>query len=94
LLINTTKSILFNEDEKLFHARNPFAFDGVNDVLVTGSVTVTLGGYLRDIGFKKEGQIEIIQGVDMKIPSKLYLSYKFELGIRIKASGYARLIRE
>ncbi len=89
----TTISILFNEDENLFHARNAFAFGGVYEDPATGAAAVALGGYLRDIGFKKEGQIEIIQGVDMKIPSKLYLSYEAELGSSVKVSGYTRLIK-
>ena len=90
----TTISILYNEDENLFHSRNAFAFGGVYEDPATGAAAVALGGYFRDIGFKKEGKIEIIQGVDMNIPSKLYLSYEAELGSSVKVSGYTRLIKE
>jgi len=89
----TTISILFNEDENLFHSRNAFAFGGVYEDPATGAAAVALGGYLRDIGFKKEGKIEIIQGVDMNVPSKLYLSYEAELGSSVKVSGYTREIK-
>ena len=89
----TTISILFNEDQNLFHARNAFAFGGVYEDPATGAAAVALGGYLRDIGFKKEGKIEIIQGVDMNVPSKLYLSYEAELGSSVKVSGYTRVIK-
>ncbi len=88
----TTISILFNENEMLFHSRNAFAFGGVYEEPASGAAAVALGGYLRDIGFKKEGNIEIIQGVDMKIPSKLFVSYTKEFGSSVKVSGYTRLI--
>ena len=90
----TTISILYNENEILFHSRNAFAFGGVYEDPATGAAAVALGGYLRDIGFKKEGDIEILQGVDMKVPSKLFVSYKSELGSSVKVSGYTREIKE
>lgn len=71
----TTISILYNESETLFHSRNAFAFGGVYEDPATGAAAVALGGYLRDIGFKKEGNIEILQGFDMKVPSKLFVSF-------------------
>ena len=88
----TTISILFNENEMLFHSRNAFAFGGVYEDPATGAAAVALGGYLRDIGFKKEGNIEIIQGVDMKVPSKLFVSYTSEIGRSVNVSGYTRMI--
>ena len=89
----TTISILYNEDESLFHSRNAFAFGGVYEDPATGAAAVALGGYLRDIGFKKEGKIEIIQGVDMNIPSKLFVSYTNKIGSSVKVSGYTRQIK-
>jgi len=90
----TTISILFNESENLFHSRNAFAFGGVYEDPATGAAAVALGGYLRDIGFKKEGNIEILQGVDMKVPSKLFVSFGSEIGSSVKVSGYTREIKE
>jgi len=88
----TTISILFSENETLIHSRNAFAFGGVYEDPATGAAAVALGGYLRDIGFKKEGSLEILQGVDMKVPSKLFVSYESEIGSSVKVSGYTRLI--
>lgn len=90
----TTISILFKEDDKTFYSRNAFAFGGVYEDPATGAAALALGGYLRDIKFKKEGKIEILQGLDMNKASKLYVEFTEILESSVKVSGYTRRIEE
>jgi PhzF family phenazine biosynthesis protein len=89
-----TINILWEEKENLFHSRNAFAYGGVIEDPATGSAAIALGEYLRNTGLKKSGDIEILQGFDMKQPSQLFVSYSDIPNSSIKVSGTSRVIKE
>jgi PhzF family phenazine biosynthesis protein len=95
LMINkniVTINILWEENENLFHSRNAFAFGGVYEDPATGSAAIALGEYLRSMGIKSSGEIEILQGFDMKQPSQLFVSFNKTLNSSIKVSGTCRYL--
>ncbi len=89
-----TISILWEENENLYHSRNAFAYGGVIEDPATGSAAIALGEYLRNMGFKESGKIEILQGFDMKQPSQLFVSYSNIANSSIKVSGTSRVMEE
>ena len=89
-----TISILWEENENLYHSRNAFAYGGVYEDPATGSAAIALGEYLRDNDFKKSGNIEILQGFDMKQPSQLFVNFTDIANSSIKVSGTSRVIKE
>ena len=84
----------FAETPRLFHTRNPFASGGVFEDPATGAATAAFAGYLRDLGWPHEGSIEIIQGEDMGMRSRLNAEIPPEPGSSIRVSGLARTIGE
>lgn len=95
LMINkniVTINILWEENENLFHSRNAFAYSGVYEDPATGSAAISLGEYLRSMGIKKSGEIEILQGFDMKQPSQLFVSFEETLNSSIKVLGTCRFV--
>jgi PhzF family phenazine biosynthesis protein len=86
-------TILFGyaETGQLFHTRNPFAYGGVYEDPATGAATAALAGYLRDIGWPHQGVINIIQGVDMGMSSRLRAEIPAGRGRSIRVSGTARI---
>lgn len=90
----TTISILWTEDNLIFHSRNPFPYGGVYEDPATGSAAIALGEYLRATNIKTSGEIEILQGFDMEVPSKLYVNYRSIPNSSIKVSGQSRVIKE
>ena len=87
-----TISFVHAESASLFHARNPFAAGGVYEDPATGAAAAALAGYLRDLGWPHGGAIEIIQGEDMGVPSRLRAEITSEPGASIRVSGTARII--
>ena len=69
-------TILFawTETPQLFHTRNPFASGGVYEDPATGAATAAFAGYLRDIDWPQNSEIEIIQGEDMGLRSRIQAS--------------------
>ena len=63
--------LAYAETPRLFHTRNPFASGGVYEDPATGAATAAFAGYLRDIEWPHQGSIEIIQGEDMGMRSRL-----------------------
>lgn len=90
----TTVSLLWQESEKIFHARNPFPIGGIYEDAATGAAAAALAGYLRDIKWKGDNRFEIIQGEDMGCTSHLLVEYTTEIGSSIKVSGETRHIVE
>jgi PhzF family phenazine biosynthesis protein len=86
----TTISLLHAETPRLFHARNAFAIGGVVEDPATGAAAAALGGYLRDLGWPHGGSIEIIQGEDMGMRSRLTVEISPESGSSIRVSGAVR----
>ncbi|MGB3199333.1 MAG: PhzF family phenazine biosynthesis protein [Nodosilinea sp.] len=82
----------YAETPQRFHTRNPFASGGVYEDPATGAATAALAGYLRDLGWPHGGAIEIIQGEDMGMRSRLQAEIPSTPGSSIRVSGTARLI--
>jgi PhzF family phenazine biosynthesis protein len=89
-----TINILYKENDNLYHSRNAFAYGGVVEDPATGSAAIALGEYLRDNGFKKSGEIEVLQGFDMGQPSQLFVEFSDIPNSSIKVSGTSRIIKE
>jgi PhzF family phenazine biosynthesis protein len=85
-----TISLVHAETDTRFHARNPFAAGGVYEDPATGAAAAALAGYLRDLGWPHGGEIEILQGHDMGVPSRLKAEITPEPGASIRVSGAAR----
>ncbi|HET7346053.1 MAG TPA: PhzF family phenazine biosynthesis protein [Acidobacteriaceae bacterium] len=86
----TTFDLIVAETERRFHARNPFPEGGIYEDPATGAAAAALGGYLRDLGWLRAGEIEILQGWDMGIPSRLRPEWTEEPGGSVRVSGAAR----
>jgi PhzF family phenazine biosynthesis protein len=80
------------EHARLFHTRNPFAFGGVVEDPATGAGTAALAGYLRDLGWPHGGAIDVVQGEDMGMRSRLRASIGEEPGSSIRVAGTARFM--
>lgn len=87
-----TISILWKENEDLYHSRNAFAYGGVVEDPATGSAAIALAEYLRNTGLKKSGEIEILQGFDMNQPSQLFVSFSDVDNSSVTVSGTSRVI--
>ena len=85
-----TVVLAWAETATLFHTRNPFAAGGVYEDPATGAGTAALAGYLRDIGWPHGGAIDVIQGEDMGMRSRLHAAIGPERGGSIRVSGTAR----
>lgn len=77
-----------------FHTRNPFASGGVYEDPATGAATAAFAGYLRDIGWPHGGAIDIVQGEDMGMRSRLHANIPPAPGSSIRVSGTARTMEE
>ena len=80
------------ETPSVFHTRNPFASGGVYEDPATGAGTAALAGYLRDIGWPHGGHIDVVQGEDMGMRSRLRADIPAEAGTSIRVSGAARVM--
>lgn len=87
-----TITLAFSETARLFHTRNPFASGGVYEDPATGAATAALAGYLRDIGWLHGGAIDVIQGEDMAMRSRLHAEISSIAGSSIRVSGTARVM--
>lgn len=87
-----TVVLAWAEHPQLFHTRNPFASGGVYEDPATGAGTAALAGYLRDIGWPHGGCIEIVQGEDMGMRSRLTAELGDGQGGSIRVSGTARMM--
>jgi PhzF family phenazine biosynthesis protein len=82
----------YAETPRRFHTRNPFASGGVYEDPATGAATAAFAGYLRDLDWPHEGAIEIVQGEDMGMPSRLWADIPPEPGSSIRVAGTARIM--
>jgi len=82
----------YAETPRLFHTRNAFASGGVYEDPATGAATAALAGYLRDIGWPHDGAIDIVQGEDMGMRSRLRAEIPPTPGSSIRVSGTARIM--
>lgn len=84
--------LAYAETPQLFHTRNPFASGGVYEDPATGAATAALAGYLRDIAWPHGGVIDIVQGEDMGMRSRLRAEISPIPGSSIRVSGTARVM--
>lgn len=87
-----TIDLVHTKEPSLFHARNPFAAGGVYEDPATGAAAAALSGYLRDIGWAHGGAIEILQGEDMGVPSRIHAEIPPKRGASIRISGTVRVL--
>jgi PhzF family phenazine biosynthesis protein len=80
------------ETAQRFHTRNAFASGGVLEDPATGAATAALAGYLRDIDWPLLGAIDIVQGEDMGMRSRLHADIPPARGSSIRVSGTARFM--
>ena len=90
----TTINLVWIESTQTIYSRNPFPPGGVYEDPATGAAAAALAGYLRDINWQGQRSIEILQGQDMGIPSRLFVQYTESKGQSIKVSGETRKILE
>jgi PhzF family phenazine biosynthesis protein len=84
--------LVWAENARLFHTRNPFAIGGVYEDPATGAGTAALAGYLRDIGWPHGGAIDVVQGEDMGMRSRLHAGIGADSGSSIRVAGTARFM--
>jgi PhzF family phenazine biosynthesis protein len=87
-----TIMIVYIEADQIFHCRNAFASGGVIEDPATGGAAAAFSGYLRDIGWPHQGEIQINQGEDMGLKSDITAQFSDEIGSPITVSGTARNI--
>jgi PhzF family phenazine biosynthesis protein len=87
-----TVLLAYSESPRLFHTRNPFASGGVYEDPATGAATAAFAGYLRDLGWPHGGAIDIVQGEDMGMRSRLHARIDATPGSSIRVSGTARVM--
>ncbi|WP_241014594.1 PhzF family phenazine biosynthesis protein [Burkholderia sp. Ac-20379] len=87
-----TIALVHAEQQRRFHARNPFAAGGVYEDPATGAAAAALAGYLRDAGWLTDGAVEIVQGEDMGMPSRINVAISPETGASIRVSGQVRAL--
>lgn len=85
-----TIALAWVEQPRRFHVRNAFASGGVLEDPATGAAAAALAGHLRDIGWPHGGAIELRQGVDMGMPSRLQVTLDDAPGTPVRVSGEAR----
>ncbi len=85
-----TITLLYAEHDQLLHVRNPFASGGVYEDAATGAAAAALAGLLRDIAWPHHGHVDIHQGDDMGVPSRLHVEISPIPGESIRVSGTAR----
>ena len=76
-----------------FSTRNPFAYGGVYEDPATGASSAALAGYLRDLGWPHGGAIDIDQGDDMGVPSRIHAEFTDVPGSPIRVSGTVRALQ-
>ena len=84
--------LAYAESPQLFHTRNPFASGGVYEDPATGAATAAFAGYLRDLAWPHGGAIDVVQGEDMGIRSRLHADIPPTRGSSIRVSGTARIM--
>jgi len=87
-----TINVIWYESDELFHSRNAFASGGVYEDPATGAAAAALAGYLRDIHWQGKKTFTILQGEDMKVPSRLLVKYTSKVGESVSVSGEVRYI--
>ncbi|GAC1306777.1 MAG: PhzF family phenazine biosynthesis protein [Steroidobacteraceae bacterium] len=85
-----TVAFVYAESRALFHARNAFASGGVYEDPATGAAAAALAGYLRDMSWVRDGVIEVLQGEDMGMPSRIRAEFAAMPGSSVRIVGRTR----
>ena len=85
-----TVLLAYAETFQRFHTRNPFASGGIYEDPATGAATAAFAGYLRDIAWPHAGTIDVVQGEDMGMRSRLQAEIPAAHSASIRVSGTAR----
>ncbi|MEU4800895.1 PhzF family phenazine biosynthesis protein [Actinosynnema sp. NPDC023587] len=84
-----TAHLVFEREEDVFDARDPFPVGGVVEDAATGAAALAFGGYLRSIGrVPGPRTLTIHQGDDMGRPSVLSVDVRPD-GDRVRVTGAA-----
>ncbi|NUT98748.1 MAG: PhzF family phenazine biosynthesis isomerase [Saccharothrix sp.] len=84
-----TAQLVFQREDDVFDARDPFPVGGVVEDAATGAAALAFGGYLRDLGLVTgDRTITIHQGVDMGRPSELTVDIRAD-DRRVRVTGAA-----
>lgn len=84
----TTLQLVWREDERRFHARDPFPVGGVVEDPATGAAAAAFGGYLRDARLVRTPiRLLIHQGHDMGRPSLLTVEVPPAGGVRVTGTA-------
>jgi PhzF family phenazine biosynthesis protein len=86
-----TFNLIWRDSTSTVHSRNPFAGHGVYEDPATGAAAAALGGYLRDVGLSNT-PFEVLQGVDMGVPSRLWVEPLSAIGGPVQVGGDTRNI--
>lgn len=90
----TTLHLVWAEDDRTFHARDPFPPGGIVEDPATGAAAAAFGGYLRELGAVEAGaRITIFQGADMGRPSRLLVDVLADSD-RILVTGTAHVLQD
>ncbi len=87
-----TIHLAYAETNTLFHTRDPFASGGVYEDPATGAATAAFAGYLRDLQWPHGGAIDLVQGEDMGMRSRLRAEIAPAPGSSVRVSGTARIM--
>lgn len=87
-----TVAFVFSEGDRRFQARNAFAIGGVLEDPATGAAAAAFAGMLRDLGRLEDGEIVIMQGVDMGQPCRIEVAFTAERGSPVSVRGKASAI--
>lgn len=89
-----TIGLFWTEGAECFHVRNAFAAGGVAEDPATGAAAAAFAGLLRDLGrLPADGRFEILQGADMRAPSRIYVEASAAPGAGVRVSGAVRRIQ-
>ena len=87
-----TVSLVHAEDDKVFHARNPFPVGGLYEDPATGAAAAALAGYLRELEWPEQNKIEIFQGEDIGHKSHIIAEFTHGKGESVRVSGFTKNI--
>ncbi|GAA0471026.1 MULTISPECIES: PhzF family phenazine biosynthesis protein [Tatumella] len=82
--------LVCGEDAQKFYTRHPFAYGDVYEDPATGAASAAFAGYLRDLQWPHNGAIEIVQGEDMGMRSRIFAGISDLTGSPIAISGQVR----
>jgi PhzF family phenazine biosynthesis protein len=84
-----TINLIWRDGTGRIYSRNAFAGHGVYEDPATGAAAAALAGYLRDSGVTS-APFEVVQGVEMGAPSRLWVAAQAGAGAPVEVSGTTR----